>query len=111
MNYKLSIGICLIGLAVFDINAAIPETLRHNPFEQPEFLQNRSGGKSGNSTSDSMKLHGTVLDGADSVANIDGKYYRIHNEVAGYLVISIENGSVTLRRGDIDMVLTLENDK
>lgn len=110
MNYKLSIGICLIGLVVFDINAALPETLRHNPFEQPEFLQNRSGAKAGNTMNDSMKLHGTVLDGTESVANIDGKYYRVNNEVAGYLVISIESGSVTLRRGDIDMVLTLDND-
>ena len=110
MNYKVTIGVCLAGLVLSGTNVTASESLRHNPFEQPENLLNRPGALVNDAISSALKLHGTVLDGESSLANIDGKLYRVQQEVAGYRVIQINSGSVTLRRGDIDMVLTLKND-
>jgi hypothetical protein len=88
------------------MNAAAYEILKHNPFEQPDTID-RAGGKRGKAAV--MELRGTVVDGANSLANIGGEYYRLDHEVAGYRVIRIENGSVTLGRGGTETVLTIHN--
>ena len=92
-------------------HAVASETLRYNPFEQPE-MRVVSRSKPGTTTAAaSMELRGTVVDGQDSLANIGGEYYRLDHEVSGYRVVRIDNGSVTLSRGDKELVLTLHDDE
>ncbi len=101
--------ICLL-LATTGNYAMAADTLIHNPFEQPVMnpglhsgVNKRNGGK--------MMLRGTVIDGEDSMVNIDGKFYRLYQDVSGYRVVRIESASVTLQRGNNETVLTLNNDE
>lgn len=96
-----------MALAFVNTTATAAEILRHNPFEQPEGLG--ANGKS--TTTASMELRGTVMDGRDALANIDGEYYRTNQEVYGYRVVRIESGSVTLRRSGDERILTLHSDE
>jgi len=95
--------------AVASDNAKALDTLRYNPFEQPDMSAGplRKNVNEGNE----MKLRGTVIDGQDSLVNISGKFYRLNQEVAGYRVIRINSASVTLRRGGNETVLTLNDDE
>jgi hypothetical protein len=92
-------------------NAFANEMLRYNPFEQPEMSDVKRGKPGAKTAAASMELRGTVVDGKDSLANIDGDYYRLNYEVSGYRVVRIDNGSVTLSRGDNETVLTLHDDE
>jgi hypothetical protein len=97
-------------LVVASMNAVASEILRYNPFEQPDLADGGRGAGKTKATA-SMELRGTVIDGQDSLANIDGEYYRLNHELSGYRVIRIENGSVTLSRSGNETVLTLHNDE
>lgn len=109
MIYKLSILLSGLALVVCSVNTFSSEALRYNPFEQPDFTELAWGDNANaNATASAgMELRGTVIDGDDSVVNIDGKYYRLNHEVSGYRVIRIESGSVTLSRGGNEKILTL----
>jgi hypothetical protein len=85
--------------------------LRHNPFEQPDIVNSGRGVPANKTDATTMELRGTVIDEEDSVANIDGEYYRINQQVSGYRVVRIESGSVTLSRGVEEKVLTLHDDE
>ena len=98
-------------LVVAGVNAVASEILRYNPFEQPDLADGGRGGAGKTKATASMELRGTVIDGQDSLANIDGEYYRLNHELSGYRVIRIENGSVTLSRSGNETVLTLHNDE
>jgi len=108
VNYKFLILLSVLVTATF--NAAAAEMLRHNPFEQPDNIEGRNQ-KVDTRASAKLELRGTVMDGDDSVANIDGEYYRLNQEVSGYHVVRIESGSVTLSRSGIETVLTLYKDE
>ena len=91
-------------------NAIASDTLRYNPFERPDIArQPLATGLNANGHSE-MKLRGTVIDGADSLVNIDGEFYRLNQTVKGYRVVRIETASVTLRSDNNEKVLTLTND-
>lgn len=105
MNYKLIILLSGLAMTVFNTTAA--EILRHNPFEQPEGLATNDK----STTTARLELRGTVMDGDDSMADIDGEYYRINQEVSGYRVVRIESGSVTLSRSGDEKILTLHNNE
>ena len=107
MKNKPAISLLVMTLAASAVVADASEMLRHNPFERPD----QFGGQAGSAVNASgeMKLRGTVVDGHHSLVNIDGEYYRLQEEVSGYRVVQIESGSVTLRRGEIEMVLTLKD--
>ena len=111
MKFKtLMVLLCTV-LALASVNVKASEPLRYNPFEQPDMTVASSA--SVNKVSrNTMKLRGTVIDGRDSLVNIDGEFYRLNQEVAGYRVIGIKSASVTLLRGENEMVLTLnDNDE
>ena len=69
------------------------------------------GGPGSTTNAAGLELRGTLIDGQDSMANIGGEYYRLNHEVAGYRVVRIEYGSVTLLRAGNEMVLTLRDDE
>jgi len=108
---NLSILLFGLALAVFSVNAFSSEVLRYNPFEQPDMTDAAWGTPGSTTAVASMELRGTLIDGRDSMANIDGEYYRLNHEVSGYRVIRIESGRVTLSRAGIQKVLTLHNDQ
>lgn len=93
------------------VNAYASEVLRYNPFEQPDMLDAGKGGPGNTKAASGMELRGTVIDGQDSLANIDGDYYRLDHEVSGYRIVRIESGSVTLVRAGNETVLTLHDDE
>ena len=97
--------------ATIGAHAFASEMLRYNPFEQPEMREASRSKPGATMAAASMELRGTVVDGQDSLANIDGEYYRLNHEVSGYRVVRIDNGSVTLSRGDNELVLTLHEDE
>ena len=111
MKYKDFIVLACLGLAGVSVNARASELLRYNPFEQPDMSADKSQASLNKASRNKMKLRGTVIDGDDSLVNIDGEFFRLNQEVAGYRVIQIKNTSVTLLRGANEMVLTLNDDK
>ena len=110
MKYKTVIVLACLALAVVSVNASASELLRYNPFEQPDMSADQSQASLNKASRNKMKLRGTVIDGDDSLVNIDGEFFRLNQEVAGYRVIKIKNTSVTLLRGANEMVLTLNDD-
>jgi hypothetical protein len=107
MKYKISTGwLCLVLMAV-SVNVMASERLRYNPFEQPDMASDSLQANANTVSKNEMKLRGTVIDGNDSLVNIDGQFYRLNQEVAGYRVMAIKSSSVTLVRGSNEMVLTL----
>ena len=109
MKYKISAGLIFMAWAVISFNVKASDELNHNPFEQPEmtsgYLQTNTG------QVNAMKLRGTVIDGHDSMVNIDGSFYRFNEEIAGYRIIGIARKSVTLRRGSSEMILILNDNE
>lgn len=101
--------VCVL-LTLGSVNVRASDTLRFNPFEQPDMTVEATT-NSHQTTRIQMKLRGTVIDGYDSLVNINGEFYRMNQEVAGYRVTEINNSSVTLSRGDSEMVLTLNGDE
>ena len=92
-------------------HATATEVLRHNPFEQPDMNSADWGGPGNTTTAAGMELRGTLVDGEDSMANIDGEYYGLNHEVSGYRIVRIESGSVTLSRAGNETVLTMHDDE
>lgn len=111
MKLNTLLVLFFLGLALASVNVKASEPLRYNPFQQPDMTAASSA--SVNTVSrNTMRLRGTVVDGYDSLVNIDGEFYRLNQEVAGYRVIGIKSASVTLLRGENEMVLTLnDNDE
>jgi len=109
MKYRLLACLTFIIAVALSSNAVAENVLRFNPFQQSDMEEeNLNAGTKSNSP---LKLRGTVVDGEDSMANIDGKFYRLDEKVSGYRVIDIQSGKVTLHRGFIETVLTLNDDK
>ena len=111
MKYKTITGpLCLV-LMGFSVNVKASELLRYNPFEQPDMTSDSLQANANKVSKNEMKLRGTVIDGNDSLVNIDGEFYRLNQEVAGYRIIAIKSSSVTLVRGSNEMVLTLNDNE
>ena len=102
---------CAIALMAVWATAPASEELRYNPFEQPDMNSVDLGGPGNTTTAAGMELRGTLVDGQDSMVNIDGEYYRLNHEVSGYRIVRIESGSVTLHRAGNETVLTLRDDE
>ena len=108
---RLITTIFSVALLASGFTAIASEALKYNPFEQPDMAEQGRGGSGNTAGASGMQLRGTLIDGPDSMANIDGQYYRLNHEVSGYRIIRIESGSVTLTRAGNEIVLTLHNDE
>jgi len=111
IKQKMLTGFVFLLSIAFCLEAAASDELRFNPFERPDMESDAQLTKRGNAAGNELKLRGTVIDGADSLANIGGDFYRMDQEVSGYRVTKIENGRVILRRGSNETVLTLHDDE
>ena len=110
MKYKTIKGLIFVVFAAVGFNVQAIDALSYNPFEQPDMMTDASGSKSNKTLIAEMKLRGTVMDGADSLVNISGKFYRVNEAVGDYRVIEINSSSVTLQRAGNEMVLTLNDE-
>ena len=108
---RLITTIFSVALLASAFTAIAAEFLKYNPFEQPYMAEGKRGGSGNSAGVSGMELRGTLIDGPDSMANIDGEYYRLNHEVSGYRITRIENGSVTLTRAGNETVLTLHDDE
>ena len=111
MKTRLITTIFSVALLAPDFTAIASEVLKHNPFEQPYMADGNRASSGNTAVASGMELRGTLIDGPDSMANIDGEYYRLNHEVSGYRIVRIESGSVTLTRAGNETVLTLRDDE
>lgn len=109
MNHKLLIVTVVLILSTASESVIAENVLKYNPFQRPslEFEKNNTS----RGVNNQLKLRGTVVDGEDSMVNIDGKFYRLDEKVSGYRVVYIESGKVILHRGVNQTILTLNDDK
>jgi hypothetical protein len=110
MKHAALISLICTVLAVLSADVMASGALRYNPFEQP-VPSNLVQTDAKKTTGKAMELRGTIIDGHNSMVNINGKLYRVNQKVAGYRIVRIGSASVTLRRGSNKMVLTLKDDK
>ena len=110
MKHAAVLGLTCLLLLAAGANAGT-DRLRHNPFEQPDMKSGRTQANANKTVVTEMKLRATLIDGHDSLVNISGKFYRLNQEISGFRVIGIKSTSVTLRRGNNETILTLNNDE
>ena len=111
MRHGTVTALLCTGLLLVDASAVASEVLRYNPFEQPDMTDGFRGAPGNTTAATGMELRGTLVDGEDSMANIDGEYYRLNEEVSGFRIVDIDSGSVTLTRAGNETVLTIEHDE
>ena len=108
ISNKHNLAVILGVLLTITSTSGVGEKLKNNPFEKPEVISGLGG--PGSNYKGSLKLRGTVIDGTNSLVNINGEYYRLNQEVSGYQIIHIENGKVILGRDDNRLVLTINDE-
>ncbi len=105
VRMKLALtSLCFFMLSSVSNNMLADSDLKFNPFHRPDIESEKIA------ASNKLKLRGTVIDGNDSMVNIGGVFYRLNQEVAGYRIVRIESGQVTLHHGVKETVLTLNDD-
>lgn len=83
--------------------------LRHNPFLHPD-PGRAIGPHSTETANDELTLRATLTDGGQALANINGRLIRQGDEVNGYMVETIDEGSVVLSRNAQERRLTVRHE-
>ena len=83
--------------------------LRHNPFLRPA-PESTSGAPGAAATGDELTLRATLTDHGQALANINGRLIRPGDEINGYRIVTIDEGSVVLSRGAQERRLTVRNE-
>lgn len=110
MKYKPLIVLLFMAVMIVSVSARASDRLRYNPFEQPDMTSDALRISTNKASRNEIKLRGTVIDGNDSLANINGEFYRLNQEVSGYRVVQIKRASVKLLRAGNEMVLKLNDE-
>ena len=90
---------------------AAEEPLRHNPFKRPMLDGRAQAGVTGEALTGELTLRATLAAGDSSLANINGKLFHLGDEVSGYQISEINEGSVVLFRNEQQRRLTVRDDK
>ena len=90
---------------------AADEFLQHNPFDRPNLEGSAPAGTNGGVLNGELKLRATLAAGDSSLANINGELFAIGEEVSGYQVREINEGSVVLFKNEQERRLTVRDDK
>ena len=106
-RYALSGMVLLVFLG--QLGAA--ELLQHNPFKRPMLESATQAGVTGDAHTDELTLRATLAAGDRSLANINGRLFHSGDEVSGYQIREINEGSVILFRNEQLRRLTVRNDK
>ena len=87
------------------------EVLQHNPFDRPDLEGSAPAAAKGGALNAELKLRATLAAGDSSLANINGEMFAIGEEVSGYRVREINEGSVVLFKNEQERRLTVRDDK
>ena len=90
---------------------AAAEYLQHNPFDRPNLEGSAPAGINGGTLNSDLKLRATLAAGDSSLANINGELFGVGDEVSGYQVREINEGSVVLFKNEQERRLTVRDDK
>ena len=105
-RYLLSILVVLLANA-----PAAAEVLQHKPFKSPVLEGRAAAGVNGDTLNGELTLRATLAAGESSLANINGQLFHIGDEVSGYQLKEINEGSVVLFKNEQERRLTVRNDK
>ena len=106
-RYTLSSVIVLLT----SVQPLAAEVLQHNPFERPMLEGRAPGGGNVNVPNGELTLRATLAAGDASLANINGELLHIGDEVSGYQVREINEGSVVLFKNEQLRRLTVRDDQ
>ena len=109
MSDRCALLVMVLVLAAAPLPAE--ELLRHNPFERPELEGRAKDGGAGDKISGELTLRATLAAGDTSLANINGKLFQLGDEVSGYRIRDIKEGSVVLFRNEQLRRLTVRNEE
>jgi hypothetical protein len=109
MSGRYALAGMVILLADWQLEAAEP--LQHNPFKRPVLEGRAKTGAGGDALTDELTLRATLAAGDASLANINGRLFHLGDEVSGYRISEINEGSVVLFRNEQLRRLTVRNDK
>jgi hypothetical protein len=98
-------------LLLASTHVATAEVLQHNPFKRPTLEGAAQAEVAGVTPKGDLRLRATLAAGDGSLANINGKLFRLGDEVSGYQIREISEGSVVLFRNDQQRRLTVRDDK
>ena len=101
--------ILLLTLTLLPAIASAEYQLRHDPFEKPIVAQSKRPRTVASNSK--MEVKGVILDGRNSMANINGNFVKLNDEVAGYRVTRIERDRVVLMKNSITTILSVNNDE
>lgn len=103
----------LSGLLVLLATAqpVVAEVLQHNPFKRPALEGRAAAGENGDVLNGELNLQATLAAGDSSLANINGQLFHIGDEVSGYQLREINEGSVVLFKKEQQRRLTVRDDK
>jgi hypothetical protein len=90
---------------------AAAELLQHNPFKPPVLDDSVQAGATGDASTVDLTLRATLAAGDSSLANINGELFNLGDEVRGYQLREINEGSVVLFRNEQVRRLTVRDDK
>lgn len=91
-------------LVCISIAAHATERPQHNPFAP---LAGQKNDENAKPPTKSMQLRGIMSSSSGGIANIGGNIVTTGDEYRGYTVETIGERSVTLKRGDSEITLTL----
>ena len=90
----------LVGSAVL-VAEPLPD-LHHNPFKRPALIgvgnPNNKMESAEKPTGKELDLRAVVADGRASMVNVNGQFVRIGEQVEGYRLISVQEGSAVFER-------------
>jgi len=109
MSGRYSCAGLILMLAAGQVTAA--ELLQHNPFKRPMLDGGTQSGGTGDTLTGELTLRATLAAGGSSLANINGKLFHLGDEVSGYRISEINEGSVVLFRNEQLRRLTVRDDK
>jgi hypothetical protein len=88
----------------------VPE-LTHNPFDRPELKIEPSAAADTKAGGWPEALRATLIDGPYALANLDGRFVAVGEDLDGAVVVRIGEGSVTLERDGEQRTMTLHPQK
>lgn len=103
MKKIISLIITGIFIAFPALSLALDYQLRHDPFVKHEAASASNNRAYVNGPV--LELKAVILDGAQSMANINGKFVKVNQSVAGQTVTAIERNRVILSRNGNSIIL------
>ena len=93
-------------------------TLQHDPFARPQFgflpkakPATAPGVRRVVTMDPKLKLHGVLMAGPDSIANVDGVIVRIGESIHGYRLVAVQDRAAVFEKDSATFTLALPGPK